>query len=598
MKVTDKLLQKQLNWSFEYFPPKTVAGKHNLFKRLQTMKSLGPTFSDITWGASGSTSELSLEIAEYMFKVLGMETSLHVTCTNLDPTILRETLNACQQMGLRNILALRGDPPKFDKNYFNDSNHPLAFSHAIDLVQYMKEHYNDYFCIGVAGYPEGHIDNPDLENDLMFLKQKVDAGADYIVTQLFYNVPKFLTFVNNCRDMGITCPILPGIMPIQNYKGFQRMTSLCKTNVPSAIEDALQLIKDDDALVKEYGVALAVQMCQEMMQHGITNFHFYTLNLETSTRLVLEKLHFCPLYTTPALPWSKSLAINREMETVRPIYWSNRQASYIQRTATWDEFPNGRWGNPDSCAYGELDGYGCQLKTERNKALEMWGYPTTLADIGECFVNYLQGKIPMLPWCDVLSTESGDIVEMLIKLNKNGFFTINSQPAVNGLNSNDPVHGWGPGNGYVYQRAYVECFTSSIEKEELLNELRKDEMIHYYCVDKNSKEPITNHAYDEPIALTWGVFPGKEVMQPTIMQKDALMAWKGEAFELWREFRDIYEVGRVSWELINEIYHTYSLVTVVYNDYTKGAEQLFQHFKATCTAGFATKEDSRVDLKE
>ena len=587
MKITEKLSQKEVNWSFEYFPPKTVAGKHNLFKRLQNMHLLGPSFADITWGSSGSTSELSLEIAEYMFKVLGMETSLHITCTNMKTEILKSTLDACQQMGLRNILALRGDPPRLDKDYFNDSE--LEFSHAVDLVKFMKENYGDYFCIGVAGYPEGHIDSPDLDTDIQHLKNKVDAGADFIVTQLFYDTPLFLQFVQKCREIGIAVPILPGLMPIQNYNGFKRMTSLCKTFVPDHITESMELIKEDDALVKEYGIELAVQMCKQMMQHDITNFHFYTLNLETSTRLILEKLHFAPLYEhVKPLPWSKSLASNRENETVRPIYWCNRVASYIQRTATWDEFPNGRWGNSDSAAYGELDGYGCELKMERAKALEMWGYPDTKKEVGRIFANYCLGEIKMLPWCDQWNLESKEIQRLLEQVNLNGYFTINSQPSVNGVKSDDTVHGWGPRNGYVYQRAYVECFVENRKVEALLAEMEQDEQLTYFCVTKQG-EFRTNHVYDEPIALTWGLFPGKEVMQPTIMQKDALMAWKDEAFELWREWRNIYDTDSQTWQLLNEIHNNYSLVTVVHNDFTLPADQLFKHF-------LTKKRDSQVDL--
>eukprot|EP00835_Amoeboradix_gromovi_P005848 NODE_598_length_6262_cov_0.141652.p1 type:complete len:591 gc:universal NODE_598_length_6262_cov_0.141652:3280-5052(+) len=578
MKVTDKLMNKEINWSFEFFPPKTAAGKQNLFKRLQNMKSLGPTFSDITWGSSGSTSELSLEIAEYMFKVLGMETSLHITCTNMKTEILTNTLNSCQQMGLRNILALRGDPPKFDKDYFNQKE-DLEFCHAIDLVKFIRFNYGDYFCIGVAGYPEGHIDSPDLASDLHHLKSKVDSGADYIVTQLFYDTALFLKFVKECRAIGITCPILPGMMPIQNYNGFMRMTSLCKTFVPEQIKEDLFAIKEDDALVKEYGVELAVNMCKQMMHHDIKNFHFYTLNLSTSTRLILEKLQFVPLYEhVKPLPWSKSLASNRENESVRPIYWSNRIASYIQRTATWDEFPNGRWGNSDSAAYGELDGYGSQLKMEKNACIEMWGHPSNKTDLSRVFADFCLGKIRMLPWCDEWNLESVELRQLLEKVNLNGFLTINSQPSVNGVRSDSKVHGWGPKNGYVYQRSYVEFFVDQLKLKSLIPQLEQDEQITYYCIDSNGLLK-TNHEYDEPIALTWGLFPGKEVMQPTIMQKDALLAWKDEAFELWKEWRDIYEIGSDSWEMLNNIREKYALVTVVHNDFTVSADELFKHFK-------------------
>eukprot|EP00834_Sanchytrium_tribonematis_P006513 NODE_487_length_6903_cov_0.412111.p1 type:complete len:595 gc:universal NODE_487_length_6903_cov_0.412111:3162-1378(-) len=592
MKITKKLEQKSLNWSFEYFPPKTLPGKYNLFKRLSNMQLLGPTFSDITWGASGSTCELSLEIAEYMYNVLGMETCLHVTCTNLEEQILKDTLDTCQRMGMRNILALRGDPPKFNADYFS-SDH--KFNHAVDLVKYMRKNYGDYFCIGVAGYPEMHSDAVDMQTDLKYLKEKVEAGADYIVTQLFYDTHLFLKFVKDCRDLDINIPILPGIMPIQSYKGFMRMTSLCKTHVPKEIMESLEPIKEDDQLVKEYGIKLAVQMCKEIMQYDISNFHFYTLNLETSTKCILNELHLVPLYDqVKPLPWPKSLHESRVSEYCRPVYWSNRTESYLQRTKEWDEFPNGRWGNADSCAFGELDGYGCQLKVERGQALEMWGYPTSTSDLIQVFMKFCNREITMLPWCDQWSAESSKISDLLGQMNNRGFLTINSQPSVNGLKSSDSVHGWGPSNGYVYQRAYVECFVHNSQLD-LVKSFNSDQ-ITYYLINKQG-DISTNHADDEPIALTWGVFPGKEVMQPTIMQKEALIAWKSEAYELWKEWANLYDSGSKSRELLMNVLNEYSLLTAVHNDFTLGSEAVFAPFLNYKVDGeLSERLDSKLDL--
>lgn len=183
------------------------------------------------------------------------------------------------------------------------------------MVKYIRAEYGDYFCISVAGYPEGHIDNPNKEQDLQFLKEKVDAGADYIVTQLFYNVDLFLEWVEKCRQSGIHCPILPGIMPIQSYGGFRRMTTLCKTFVPQKILDDLEPIKDDDQAVKEYGVQLAADMCTMLKTHGMLGFHFYTLNLEKSVRLILERLQFVP-----------------EVENVKPLPWQSVSSLVLQLT--------------------------------------------------------------------------------------------------------------------------------------------------------------------------------------------------------------------------------------------------------------------------
>jgi methylenetetrahydrofolate reductase (NADPH) len=206
------------------------------------------------------------------------------------------------------------------------------------------------------GYPEGHIDAESFDKDLQYLKEKVDAGADLIITQLFYDTDLFIEWVRKCRKIGITVPILPGIMPIQSYVGFMRMTQLCRTKVPQEIYDALEPIQNDDAKVKEYGVSLAVKMCSKILAAdvGISGLHFYTLNLEKSVTDILEQLQLITSPRgTPVLPFKN----HRPSEDVRPVFWVNRPKSYLSRTAQWDEFPNGRWGDTRSAAYGDLTDY-------------------------------------------------------------------------------------------------------------------------------------------------------------------------------------------------------------------------------------------------
>ncbi|KAI3636544.1 hypothetical protein MIR68_005428 [Amoeboaphelidium protococcarum] len=294
VKVIEKLQEAakgdRCTWSFEYFPPKTAQGVQNLYERMERMYDLGPEFIDVTWGAGGTTADLTMELCSTAQSVYKLETVMHLTCTNMDRQMIDNALKQAKSAGIQNILALRGDPPKGVEQWQSVEN---GFSNAIDLVRYIKEQYGDYFCISVAGYPEGHIDNPDKEQDLKYLKEKVDAGADYIVTQLFYDVDLYLAWMQKCREIGIIVPILPGIMPIQNYNGFIRMTTLCKTIVPKAVYMALDKIKDDDDAVKSYGVQLAVQMCQRLQKEGgVRAFHFYTLNLEKSTREILQGLDF------------------------------------------------------------------------------------------------------------------------------------------------------------------------------------------------------------------------------------------------------------------------------------------------------------------
>ncbi|KAJ3175092.1 hypothetical protein HDU87_006489 [Geranomyces variabilis] len=580
MKITAKIAkaneEDRCFWSFEYFPPKTEAGVINLYDRMERMYTLGPEFIDVTWNAGGSSSDVTMQVCTTAQSVYGLETCMHLTCTNMPREKIDIALKDAKAAGIQNILALRGDPPRGELNW---TKCETGFSYAGDLVKYIRQEYGDYFCIGVAGYPEGHTENPDNDEDMKHLKAKCDAGADYIVTQLFYDVDIFLKWYAECRDVGITVPILPGLMPIQNFGGFKRMTSLCKTYVPQEIYNALEPIKEDDKAVKDYGVQLAVNMCNKMKENGIRGFHFYTLNLERSTRLILEGLKFiAPIEQVRPLPWNpfklqhlQSLANGREKENVRPIFWKNRTRSYILRTEAWDDFPNGRWGDARSPAFGEIDGYGFNLKYPVEECLTLWGHPKSAADVFALFEKYCKGDLTVLPWSDApLFPESDVIRSNLANINAKGFLTINSQPAVDGAPSSHPIHGWGPKNGFVYQKAYLEFFVSPTMLDQLVKRIASYPYITYYAVNKQG-DLSTNTQGDSPNAVTWGVFPSQEILQPTIVDAASFMAWKDEAFELWNKWAKLYDDAHAdSGVVVKEMCDTYFLVNVVNNNYKEG----------------------------
>ncbi|ORE11430.1 methylenetetrahydrofolate reduct [Rhizopus microsporus var. microsporus] len=553
-------------YSFEYFPPKTAMGVQNLYDRIERMQRFGPEFIDITWGAGGSSADLTTEIVATTQSVYGLETMMHLTCTNMPIEKIDKALEAAKQCGCQNILALRGDPPKGQLNWESCEN---GFNYAIDLVRYIRDKYGDYFCIAVAGHPEGHIDNPDKDDDLLRLKQKVDAGADLIVTQLFFDVDIFVDFVKRCRDIGIQCPIIPGLFPIQSYSSLSRVISFNKNHVPQKIWDDLETVKDDDQAVKDYGIDLTIQFIKRIKQEtSISGFHIYTFNLERSSRLILEKLGLVPEqeYVKP-LPWNPSLTPTRGKENVRPIFWKHRTQSYIQRTESWDEFPNGRWGDARSPAFGEFDRWGVSIKYPPEKQLAMWGTPESVDDIALLFAKYCKGKLEALPWsAQKLDPETDIIKQRLAAINFLGYLTINSQPAVNGARSSDPVYGWGPRNGYVYQKAYIEFFVSPEQLQVLIDKMSNEPEITYFAVNYKG-ELKTNTVYKEPNAVTWGVFPGKEIIQPTIVEETAFMAWKDEAFELWSEWARIYDRKSPSAEIILDIHDHWYLVNIVHNDF-------------------------------
>ncbi|TMW63252.1 hypothetical protein Poli38472_002193 [Pythium oligandrum] len=574
MKISDKIAQSlakgETFYSFEFFPPKTPAGVDNLYTRMDRMATLEPLFCDMTWGAGGSSAQLTIDISANAQKFSGLEMLVHMTCTNMAEDDVRKSLERAKDAGIQNILALRGDPVR-GASSFNECDR--GFSHAVDLVRYIKKNYGDHFCIGVAGYPEGHAESADRASDIQYLKEKIDAGADFVITQLFYDVKVYIKFVEDCRAVGITCPIIPGIMPIQNYSGFVRMTSFCNTLVPEEITQALDPIKDNDEAVKDYGVELGIKMSKELMAAGAPGLHFYTLNLERSVRRILDGLGILSSKATRRdLPWRASTLANRATESVRPIYWSNRPKSYLQRTAAWDEFPNGRWGNNESPAFGNLsESHYAQGNLSFQDRKAMWGEaPVTKDEIHQTFVKYVRGDIRALPWCDeALHLETKSIQNQLEKVNQAGFLTINSQPRVNAAPSNDPVFGWGGAGGHVYQKAYVECFVSPENLKKIIDNATKTRYIQYYAIDARGNS--YSNAGKSAIAVTWGVFPNKEILQPTIVDSTSFVAWKDEAFSLWLKlWASLYDDDSTASELLHEIHDSYFLVSIVDNDFVNG----------------------------
>jgi methylenetetrahydrofolate reductase (NADPH) len=273
---------------------------------------------------------------------------------------------------------------------------------------------------------------------------------------MFYDVDMFISWVKAIRAAGITVPIVPGINPIQTWNGFQKATRLSQTTIPRSYLDVLEPVKNDDEKVRELGIKLVADMCRKILDSdlGVKGLHFYTMNLEKATKMLLEELNLVPrIETIKPLPWRQCLTPTRRQETIRPIFWANRTKSYISRTENWDEYPNGRFGDSRSPAYGELDGYGVSIHQTKDSALKLWGHPTALSDITTLFADFCSGTLAALPWSDqVPSNETGVIANQLARMNKLGFLTINSQPAVNGARSDDKMFGWGPANGYVYQK--------------------------------------------------------------------------------------------------------------------------------------------------
>ena len=289
------------------------------------------------------------------------------------------------------------------------------------------------------------------------------------------------------------------------------------------------------------------------------------MNLAQATRMVLEELNLTSRNGTPtkkALPWRQSLGLGRRDEDVRPVFWKNRNKSYVARTQDWDEFPNGRWGDSRSPAFGEIDAYDIGLKGTNEQNIKLWGKPETLKDIANVFIRYLEGNLASLPWSEsAITSEAEAIKPELVDLNRRGLLTITSQPSVNGVKSNHPIHGWGPQGGYVYQKAYVEMLVSPHLINEVISRVEEHSTMTYYAVTKNG-DLRTNAPTEGPNAVTWGAFPGKEIVQPTIVEQVSFMAWKDEAFRLGSDWARCHPTLSPSRQLIDVIMDTWYLINI------------------------------------
>lgn len=289
----DDNLPRGWYYSFEFFPPKTEAGLENLLTRIDRMtRRLDPLFIDVTWGAGGSTSARTLAVASQAQRYFGVDVLMHLTTTGMTRESLVSALHQAKICGVHNILALRGDPPRGKRSWEPDDVSGGDCDRALDLVALIRELHGDYFGIAVAGHPEGHPSSKSIEEEMLHLKQKIDAGADFIITQFFYSVPAFVNYVKTCRAHGILCPIIPGIMPVQSFSTFLRMTQYCGVHVPMPIMKRLEAVKSDDEAVKQIGWELAAEMCREILSNSeidVDGVHFYTLNLERSvTRILMD----------------------------------------------------------------------------------------------------------------------------------------------------------------------------------------------------------------------------------------------------------------------------------------------------------------------
>jgi methylenetetrahydrofolate reductase (NADPH) len=287
VKLADLYSRPGLTLSVEFFPPKTDKGEENLFSEIDKIKRLNPGFCSVTYGAGGSTREKTLDLVETIHDGCGLEVMCHLTVVGQSKAEARAILGRLQRSGIENLLALGGDPPQGMVDW---RPHPEGFQYAIELVR--EAAALGFFSIGVAGFPEVHPRAQNRESDLKFLKQKIDAGAAAVITQLFFDNDDYYRFVDDLRKLGVAVPIVPGVLPILSAPQVRRFTALCCSKIPPKLERELAKVENDDDAAVDLGIEYATRQCEELIKFGIAGIHFYSLNKSYSLGAIWKNLGF------------------------------------------------------------------------------------------------------------------------------------------------------------------------------------------------------------------------------------------------------------------------------------------------------------------
>jgi methylenetetrahydrofolate reductase (NADPH) len=285
VKLADLYARPGLTLSVEFFPPKTEKGEENLFSEIEIIKRLKPSFCSVTYGAGGSTREKTVGLVETIHNDCGLEVMCHLTVVGQSKADARAILARLHEKGIENLIALGGDPPQGMSDW---RPHPDGFHHAIELVR--EAQTIGPFSIAVAGFPEVHPRAVSRESDLQFLKEKVDAGAVAIITQLFFDNDDYFRFVDDLRKLGVTVPIVPGVLPILSVSQLRRFTALCCAKIPPKLEKQLARVEHDDEAAVEMGIDYASRQCEGLIKFGVKGLHFYSLNKSYSVAAICKNL--------------------------------------------------------------------------------------------------------------------------------------------------------------------------------------------------------------------------------------------------------------------------------------------------------------------
>ena len=286
MKVIDKLKSGKPTLSFEFFPPRDEAQEQQLYRVLSQLKEFQPDFTSVTYGALGTTREKTFRWVKEIKEKYKLEPVAHLTCVAATKVSILSQLDELESMGVENILALRGDPPEGQADF---TPPPDGFKYAKDLVAFIKK-YKPGFCLGVAGFPEGHPKAPSLAKDIDYLKEKIEAGGEYVITQLFFDNQHYFNFKERCLRAGIKIPLIPGVMPIVSLKQIRKMTEICGATIPPELLKKLEKNKDDKKAIEKLGVDYALSQCRDLIKRGVPGLHFFVMNQSGPISKILQNL--------------------------------------------------------------------------------------------------------------------------------------------------------------------------------------------------------------------------------------------------------------------------------------------------------------------
>jgi methylenetetrahydrofolate reductase (NADPH) len=285
MKIRDKFAAEPRTFSFEFSPPRTPEAVSGLFETARRLRDLAPTFVSVTYGAGGSTRRNTIDVVSRLQRELGLTAAAHLTCVGHAEHELAEILEELARGGIENLMLLRGDPPRDQPRFVPAAD---GFRNAWELVRLARSAGD--FSIGVAGYPECHQECTDRALDLRHLKLKVESGADFVVTQLFFRNEDYFRFVRDARAIGVGCRIIPGIMPALSWPQMQRMAKMCGASIPTALAHALEAAGDDRERAEQVGIEWARAQCEELLRGGAPGIHLYTLNQSRAAEAILAHL--------------------------------------------------------------------------------------------------------------------------------------------------------------------------------------------------------------------------------------------------------------------------------------------------------------------